>query len=961
MPGIFTLALLATLVTSAQTAQPPLLAPTDRSDTLASAPTEPGDLPFELMLDPAVGTTQVIDLTIIESLKTWDNGVVSYDATPPRRTITLALEVIDENLSLDERTVAFRVESVAVDESTFIGTLPESIKQAMLDRIVAARQLNGITGTFKLHAMGRISDFTPITPEGLDKAAIESQMLVVGGSIAALVPAIPAAPVGLNAKWTIQSLDKLGSSSVRWPINCELTSLSGDVLQVSMAGETYIDVTVDKLPELDEGAVNKKAERRYTLNTQTAHDPRLPVPGQATSTLTVKLDAEYVLDDKPNTFRSETTITTAIAERSSDISFRQIPLSPEDTAAQAALEGTILEVMDDGTADGDELTQLTYPAGEGPCEIVFTSAVAQVSTGADPTGGILPAVRCSFDVSSDDNATTWTLRDVRVATENQPQAAVDTIKKSLDGVLTKPMRHLSHTGKIFSKATQFGDQLAGSDQPNMLLELTSLVKPPLPIEPVATGARWNFARPWIDSETGAPIWQSGEATLVDRTADTFTIECKISSSLIDDTHALTGRYLNSLKSAALNAFTSGTRVRVTWKHDLAVPLEGQLTHAQRTTADVTNWLMSGTATNYQSWTASIRSAPAFTDTPAPAIAAPTPEVLNPLERDPSRAQLKNFQLLTTGDEPRTALAYRVPSTDADNAQREIHCLSVRQRTAQSNGTQQVDNKGVTMHFVLAFDAPALLFTSTLEPDANAPAFRNLRWTFIDAFVTVEPDATPQQQQLAQQYTDYFKHLTGAQGICSLQPTGTITFETTTPAIGALPTEEKPLRELHEWIARIFEALPKDPVGLNATWSRDITAPLAGNNTTLPLTTTLSKREGDLITLTTTGTVTARDQFLSIPNLPVTRSARTLEATTTRTIAATLDPSFIAPTNWTWTETTIDQRAVKEADAIIEWLYSNNQTIATLTRWPDDLTSSSTRPAPPTLPAFDQVTFPPRPQ
>ena len=964
MPGIFTLALLAAF--TVQPSQPPLLAPSDRSDTLASAPTEPGDLPYELMLDPAVGTTQVIDVTIVETFKTWDNGAVSYDATPPRRTFTLALEVIDEDLSLDERTVAFRVESVAVDESTFSGTLPDSIKQAMINRIVATRQLNGITGTFKLHAMGRISDVNPVTPEGLDKATIESQMLVVGGSIAAVVPAIPTAPVGLNAKWTIQSLDKLGSSSVRWPINCELTSLSGDVLQVSMTGETYIDVTVDKLPELDPGAVNKKAERRYALITQTAHNPRLPVPSEATSTLTLKLDAEYLLDDTPNTFRSEGTVTSTITERSSNIIFRQVPLSPEDTAAQAALEGTILEVMDDGTADGDELTQLTYPAGEGPCEIVFTSAVAQVSTGSDPTGGVLPSVRCSFDVTSDDDATTWTLCDFRVATENQPQTAIDTVKKTLEGVLTKPMRHLSHAGKIFSKATQFGDQLAGSDQPNMLLELTSLWKPPLPFEPVAKGARWNFARPTIDSETGAPIWQSGEATLVDRTADTFTIEYKITGALIDDTHALTGRYLNSLKSATLNAFTSGTRVRVTWKQDLAVPLEGQVTHAQRNAADVANWLMSGTAKNYQAWTAHVRSAPAFTDTPAPAIAAPTPEVLTPLERDASRATFRSFQLNSASDEPRSQLTYRITTSQNDENPRHFYCLSVRQRSAQSNGTQQVDNKGVTMHFVLGFDAPPQLFASSVEPNPSTPAFRNLRWTFINAFATLEPDAPAQQQPLIQQYAEFFKPLIGAQGVCSLQPTGEIVFETTTPAIGALPSEEQPLRELHEWIARIFQALPKDPVGVNATWSHDTFISLVGVNHPFRLTTTLTKREGDLVTLTTTAQATARDRFIYMPNLPQGRAASATEALTKRTITATLDPTLVAPVQWTFLEVTTDQRVIKEGNAIIDWLYSSGQTAAALIHWPDYTSptspdASTLTPPVPTLPAFEDVVFPPRPQ
>lgn len=968
MPGIFTFALLAALAASsvAPGAIPPLAPPTDRADTIAQAPTVAGDLPAQLMLDPAVGTTQVIELSLVETFKTWDNNAPTFDATLPPRTLTIALEVIAEDLSTDERTIAYRIESVAIDDNAFTGNLPDNLKQSSRNRLNQMRTLTGLTGTFTLHAMGFISDITSQPPADADKAAIDAQLRVVTVALSSLIPAIPAEPVGLNARWKIESLDQLGSSSVRWPISCELTSLAGDNLHVTMTGETYIDVTIEKLPELPQNVVNTKAERRYSIATTTIHDPRLPAPSESTSALTIRLDADYREDNQPATFRSESVITTTLRERSQNVVFRLPPLSPEEQAAQAALESTALALISDGTADGDEPREIAYPAGAGPCELTFASALAQVSTGKDPTGGLLPAVRCSFDVASDATATTWVLRDFRIAGDNQPKAVVDTLTTSLKGVVAKPMPHPSVAARVFSKATRFGDIPASASQPNMLLEVTSLWKPPLPFEPVAKGATWNFARPWLDSEFGAPIWQSGQATLVDLTADTFTIEYKISGALADDTHAVDTPYLNGLSRATLNSFTSGTRVRVTWKNDLPVPLEGEATHAQRTAAEVATWLMSGSATNFQSWTAHVRSAPAFTDIPVPAISAPTPEVLTSLERDASRATFRNFQLTSAGDEPRTQLAYRIEPADEHPAPRQVYCLAVRQRSAQSNGTQQQTAEGVTMHFVIALDSPPNAATSMLEPDETVPAFRNLRWELLRAFASAPADPTAQQQQLAQQYTTVLANLSGALGACSLQPTGELVFEHTVPAIGALPSEENALRELHEWIARFFVALPQDPVGLNAAWSHDTAVPLVGYNDPFRLTTTLTKREGELVTLTTTAQATARDRAIFMPGLPQGRAASALEAATTRTITATLDPTLVAPVQWTFLEVSTDQRAIKEGNTIIDWLYSSGQTAAALIHWPDYTPPASADATPltppiPTLPAFEEVIFPARPQ
>jgi hypothetical protein len=955
MPGILTLALLAAF--TAQPSQPPLLAPTDRSDTLAKVPNQPGDIPIELMLDPAVGTTQVVELTFDETFKTWDNAEVTYDIKLPPRTFTFVLEVTAEDLTLDERTVAFRIESVATDENNLTGKLSDAFKQSLLPELLAYKNLSGVTGTFKLHAMGRLSDFTHEVPEGTDADAIERQLRAVTNALTSLVPAIPAEPVGLNATWSIESLDKLGSSSVRWPIDCQLTSLAGDILHVTMTGDTYIDVTVEQLPELPDGTVNKKAERRYTLHTTTNHNPRLPVPSEATSVLTTKLDAEYLVADKPTTFRSEAIITTTLRERTSEITFRQEPLSPEDTAAQAALEGTILEVIDDGTADADTAMQLDYPAGQGSAELIFTTAAAEVATGANPTGGVLAPVRCLFDINADDIATTWTLREHRIMEEGQPATVVDNLEKLMRSVAGKSMRHPMLEGRIFSKATQFGDVLAGPTQPNMLLEVTNLWKPPLPFDPVAKGARWNFARPWIDSETGAPIWQNGEATLIDLTADSFTIDYKASFSLLDDTYGLGGRYLRNLASATLNNYDAGMRVRVTWKQGVAAPLEGEAVHSQRTIADVSNSIITGTATSLQSWKVTVRSSPEFTGAPVPAVASPTIDSLTRLATDATRATFTDFTLHSPGDEPRTRLAYNTPAPD----QRHVYCLSLRQRNAQSNGTQPTNVTGVTMNFVLSFDAAPTLLESSLPPDPNTPAFRNLRWEFLEGFITLDPDATPEQKAQAQQYEALFAPLAGASGICSLQPTGEITFETSMLPLGGLPTEEHSLRELHEWIGRIFQSLPKDPVGPGASWSRRLDVSLAGTNYPLTLTTVVGAHNGDAIQLTSSGEVTARDRFLSIPNLPASRAASLLEGLSKRTTSATLDSRFVAPVTWSWSDTTAEQRAIRDAGRIIDWLYSYNQTLAAMKHWPDYIIGSSARPTPPTLPAFDDVVFPPRPQ
>lgn len=954
MAGTFVCTILASLLT-AQVA-PPLQPARDRTDTLASTPTAVGNAPIQLVLDPAVGTTQTIELTLSEVFKTWDNDKSTYDATLPTRKATIVFEVLDENLDEDTRTISYRIESVEINEDAFVGTLPDSFKQASRDRLAAFRQLSGISGTFTLHAMGYANNWNSQLPAGADSSIVDPQLNVVTSAISSLIPAMPDTAVGPGAKWSIQSLDKLGSSSVRWPIAYELTAQADDALHFSMQGETYIDVTVEKLPELGDNAVNKKAERRYAISSSLVHNPRLPVPSQASSALVMKLDAEYTEGMDTATFRSESTITTTIRELQRDISFRPLPLSPEDTIAQGALEGTILDVMDDGTADGDPVMLLDYPAGQDAAEVIFTTSAAQVSTGSDPTGGVLAPVRCLFDINTANDATTWDLREYRIVEEGQPAEAIDNLEKMMRTVVGKSMRHPTLEGKIHSKATQFGDVLAGPTQPNMLLEITNLWKPPLPFDPVAKGARWNFARPWIDSETGAAIWQGGEATLIDVTEDSFTIEYKSSFSLLDDSYALGERYLRDLKSATLTSFDAGLRARVTWKQGAAAPLEGEAVFSQRAIADVANSFVTGTATNLQSWKAAIRRSAAFTDAPAPAIAPPTIESLSRLTTDASRATFADFKLHSVGDEPRARVAYNLP---ADH--RDVYCLTVRQFNAQSNGTRQQSAAGPTMNFVLSLGAAPTLFESATPTDPDQPAFRNLRWEFLEGFITLDADATEEQKSQALQYEALFAPLAGASGICSLQPTGEITFEATTPPMGGLPTEEQSLRELHEWIGRIFQALPKDAIGPGASWSRRIDASLANTNYPLTMTTVAGARSGDTIELSSTGEVTQRDRFLSIPNLPATRSGTLIEGTATRTTSASLDPRFIAPVSWSWSDTTQEQRAIRESGRVIDWLFSHNQTLASMKHWPDYTQGSATRPQPPLLPAFDEVTFPARPQ
>ncbi len=192
MPGILTLALLTAF--TVQPSQPPLLAPTDRSDTLAKAPNQPGDIPIELMLDPAVGTTQVVDLIFDETFKTWDNADVTYDVKLPPRTFTLVLEVTAEDLTFDERTVAFRIESVTIDQNALTGKFSDSLKQSLQQELLAYEGLSGITGTFTLHAMGRLSDFTPELPAGTDAATIERQLRAVTNALTSLVPDSPPSP-----------------------------------------------------------------------------------------------------------------------------------------------------------------------------------------------------------------------------------------------------------------------------------------------------------------------------------------------------------------------------------------------------------------------------------------------------------------------------------------------------------------------------------------------------------------------------------------------------------------------------------------------------------------------------------------------------------------------------------------------------------------------------------------------
>ncbi|HLP85188.1 MAG TPA: hypothetical protein VK157_12640, partial [Phycisphaerales bacterium] len=742
-------------------------------------------------------------------------------------------------------------------------------------------------------------------------------------------------PVGVGGQWEYDSVDNLGSSSIRWPLKVTLESHEFDVMKLRAVGESYIDVTIEKLPELLEGSVNRKAERRFGAVTTSTHHVRQPLPKSATQEVRISLDADYTRGGVDRTFKAETIITSTLQEDESKIVYREPELSPEETIARGALTETYISLVEDGTADGDTPRELVYGRGADSAEIVLISAVGEQTGALDAKGGLLPAMRFMFDVNYDERGIVWMGKDARVEGEGTPAETLTQLKTIASMATKRPIRHIVQEMGITSKATMLGDIEPGPNNPSLLLELTSSWMIPLPPEPVAVGATWRFSRPWIDSGTGAPTWQDGDAELMAMDDETFTIRFRSSSQLVlmgeAESFAIRGVFLPAFTEGDATKIDSSVRGEVTWSRNSASPVRGELLHSQRLLAKLKRFGQDVDATSLQSWRAIVTGKQTEFSTKLPEKpATPTAADMVPLERDTMRESWKDLKLLKAGDEPLRDVRYTI-SED----QYEVYTLTVQQRQAQGNRAEDQLVVGVPITFVISLQYQWPAAISSIEPDPEQPPFLNLRWTLLGGVPTLPEGATEDQQKYAAQFTELMRNLRDTSGVCTLHRDGGIVFEAPQLAPGVQINEETSVREIQEWISRLFQALPREKFGKSGTWTRPLTLSVGGKPTEMPLTTLVTRMDEDGTEVNTLGVFDGTDLPLAM-NVPATHTASVLRARSTREIVSKLKSEHIAPITWTYKETAMEERAIKQKsdNSLTDWLYVINEVYAKAARWSD---------------------------
>lgn len=914
---------------------PEIVQPNVRS-TFARAPIAAGTgTPSLLTLDSAVGTIQTVEFTMQERSKTWEQGKAVYDIEMPKVQVRLYVEVEAENLEAGTRSLMFRIASVSFDENAFRGEFTESGKQTARERMTRIKELTGTTGKLTQFALSDIEIGEISYADGANTEVHATQLKSILGTIATMMPPLPKEAVGVGGQWEYDSVDKLGSSSIRWPLKVTLESHEFDVIKLRAAGESYIDVTIEKLPELLEGAVNRKAERRFGVVTTSTQNVRQPLPKSATQEVRISLDADYTRAGADGNFKVETIITSTLDEDESKIVYREPELSPEETIARGALTETYISLVDDGTADGDTPRELAYGREADTAELVLISAVGEQTTGQDAKGGLLPAMRFLFDVNYDERGIVWRSKQARVEGDGMPAETVTQLQRIVNMADKQPIRHIVQEMGISSKATMLGDVEPGPNKPNLLLELTSSWMVPLPPEPVAVGATWRFSRPWIDSDTGSPLWQDGDAELIAMDEETFTIAFRASSQLAlmgeAQSFAIRSPFLPVFTSVDATKFDSGVRGEVTWSRSSASPVRGELVHSQRLKTSIERFAQHAESTTLQGWRAIISGKQAEFSTKLPEK-PPTPTAMDlvPLERDASRESWKELKLLKAGDEPRRDVRY---TTSED--QYEVYTLTAQQRQAQGNREQDQQAVGVPMTFVfsLAYQWPAGV--SSMEPDPEEPPMFNMRWTLLGGMATLSDDATDDQRKAAEQFNQLMRGLRDTSGACTLLRDGGLVFESAEPAPGTQISEENSVREIREWVSRLFQSLPREPIGKSATWTRPISVSVGGNPRDIALTTLVTRMEDDVTELNTLAMFEGTDLPLAM-NVPATHTASVLRAKTMREITSRLKSEHIAPVLWSYKETTMEERAItqKSDNSLTDWLYVINEVYATAARWPD---------------------------
>ena len=255
--------------------------------------------PLRFRYTAGTAETFVIDMT--QSATTAADGVPGAAVLLPTLRYTMSLVVTTGEADGSATTVT---------TVTAIDVLPrEGVDQAVIDRLGAAlTPLVGYQVTATIDTRGQSTNVSSQAPEGLDPAQVE-QLDQVMGQANQLSTTLPEEPVGVGARWAIESSVelmglRLGSRQVT-----TLRRVKGDILDLRTHGTQHSDPGSVDLAGVPEGyaATLVSLAGTSTLN-QRVDLSRIEVTGGGGGTVSMSLS----LTNGTDTHTSDTTVTTAL-------------------------------------------------------------------------------------------------------------------------------------------------------------------------------------------------------------------------------------------------------------------------------------------------------------------------------------------------------------------------------------------------------------------------------------------------------------------------------------------------------------------------------------------------------------------------------------------------------------------------------------------------------------------------
>lgn len=193
-------------------------APERATVTLLDAGSEPRR-PVVLALEPGSTVDLVFAVDLHLTQRSSDvEGAQVLDPPTTTQTVRFTVERVDDTAAV----VAFEVLDAGIDPTDTLLTDAQ-----ILELTAAVQPVIGLTGRMDVDAHGQVGSVRYDTPEGFP-AEVAETVAALERSIATVVPALPAEPMGRGARWRNVVRTDVAGLTVRQTTEYELTALDDD-------------------------------------------------------------------------------------------------------------------------------------------------------------------------------------------------------------------------------------------------------------------------------------------------------------------------------------------------------------------------------------------------------------------------------------------------------------------------------------------------------------------------------------------------------------------------------------------------------------------------------------------------------------------------------------------------------------------------------------------------------------